>query len=86
MKHSEQEIVDFNGINWKWCTECFNSTYYIAEHFQGSRKKQQRQTPSSNNNSQANLYIVETPSIHHTYREVLQANIITSNNFELDFL
>ncbi len=90
MKHSELEIVVFTGINWKWCTKCFNGKWtkihYTAEHFHGSGKQQQCQTPSSNNNYQANPYKGETPSIHPTYRGILQANITTFNNCELDFL
>ncbi len=90
---SDPEIIEFQGLTWKWCDKCFNGTWNhthnTTEHVAGIGKCNRRhQSPSNetNNNNppapQAN--VAQAPPPDDTSSTV-QTNIATSSS-TLDFI
>lgn len=93
-KPTDPEIIEFQGLTWKWCDKCFNGTWnrthITNEHVAGIGKRNRRRPPPSNetnnnNNNptpQANIAQVPPPD---DASPTVQANVATSSS-TLDFL
>ncbi len=93
-KPTDPEIIEFQGLTWKWCDKCFNGTWnrthITNEHVAGIGKRNRRRPPPSNetNNNintptpQANIAQVPPPD---DASPTVQANVATSSS-TLDFI
>ena len=90
---NDPEIIEFQGLTWKWCDKCFNGTWnrthITTEHVAGIGKRNRRRQPSSNetnnnNNSAPQANVAQVPPPDDTSSTV-QANIATSSS-TLDFI